>query len=204
MVLPLFELENWFAAAEGRYDLTLGHSDCEPLAVADLLASGDWEAFRSLKLPYGCIEGDPELRRLVAGQYETVAPDDVAIFNGPSEAVYTFMRAMLKPSDEVVVMTPLFHPLHAIARSIGCTVRPWPPADEIACTFEVSALEAVCSEATRLIVVNFPHNPTGQMVSESDFRRIAQIASSHHTLLFSDEVFRWLEIPPLRAASGGV
>jgi len=199
MSLPLFELESWFTAAEGKYDLTLSHSDCEPLAIADLLTSAEWEAFRSIGLNYGPSDGYPELRRLVAAQYQSIEPDGVAIFNGPSEAVYSFMRAVLRPGDEVVVMAPLFQPLHSIARSIGCAVTEWRPTDEIACTFDVSALEAVCSEATKLIVVNFPHNPTGQMVSETDFRRIAQIARSHHALLFSDEVFRWLEIPPLRA-----
>jgi aspartate/methionine/tyrosine aminotransferase len=48
--------------------------------------------------------------------------------------------------------------------------------DEIGCTCDVSALEGVCSDATKLIIVNFPRNPTGQMVSETAFRRIAQIA----------------------------
>lgn len=196
MSLPLFELENWFVAAEGKYDITLSHSDCEPRQIADLLTNEEWEEFRAIKLPYGPTDGYPDLRRLVAAQYESVEPGDVAIFNGPSEAVYTFMRAVLQPSDEVVVMAPLFHPLHAIARSMGCTVKQWRPTDEIDCTFDVSALEAACSEATKLIVVNFPHNPTGQMVSELDFRRIAR---SHNALLFSDKVFRWLEIPPLRA-----
>lgn len=87
MSLPLFELENWFSAAEGKCDLTLSHSDCEPLTIAGLLTSAEWEAFRSIRLNYGPSDGYPELRRLVAAQYQSIEPHDVTIFNGPSEVL---------------------------------------------------------------------------------------------------------------------
>ena len=112
------------------------------------------------------------------------------------KAIYSFMQARLEPGDQIVVSSPLFHPLHAIARHRGCKIREWRATDELSCSFDVSDLASICDEKTKLVVLNFPHNPTGQTVSESDFLRIVEIAKSVDAMLFSDEAFRLLELPP--------
>ena len=198
MTLPLFDLNEWFATAEGRFDFSLSHSGCQPQTVADLLDDGDWKSFADVSLSYGAFEGLAELRQAIADQYDSVEPSHVITFNGPSEAIYTFMRAILKPHDTVVVQSPLFRTLHSIARHIGCAVKEWRPADELSCVFDVSDLAAICDGSTRLIVINFPHNPTGQMISEPELRRIVGIARTVDAMLFSDEVFRLLELAPYR------
>jgi aspartate/methionine/tyrosine aminotransferase len=195
MRFPPFELVDWFAAAEGRFDLSLSHSDCEPLSLSDLFDESDLADFAGLRLGYGTFAGLEQLRNLVAHQYTTIEMNDVLIFSGVSEAIYTFMRTMLNPGDEVVVQSPMFHTLHAIARSIGCKVCEWHPTDETTCSFDVSALLGLCSPRTKLIVFNFPHNPTGQMISESDLRRIIETARRCNAFVFSDEQFRLLELP---------
>ena len=198
MTLPLFDLNEWFAKAEHRFDLSLSHSGCEPQLVADLLDDADWESFRAVSLNYGAIDGLSELRTLIAGQYDSVDPEQVMTFNGPSEVIYTFMRAMLRPEDTVIVQSPMFQTLHSIARHTGCTVREWRATGECSCEFDVSDLAAICDPTTTLIVINFPHNPTGQTVTEADFRRIVDIAEAAGAMLFSDEAFRLLELPPHR------
>ncbi len=92
MRLPPFQLVNWFSSAEGRFDLSLSHSDCEPLSVSDLLDEEELAAFADFSLGYGTFAGLDELRTLVARQYKTIEPDDVLAFSGASEAIYTFMR----------------------------------------------------------------------------------------------------------------
>lgn len=198
MTLPLFHLNEWFARAEGRFDLSLSHSGCEPQRVADLLDEADWKSFADVSLNYGAIDGLFELRTLIAQQYESLEPEHVMTFNGPSEVIYTFMRAMLRSEDTVVVQNPMFQTLHSIARHTGCTVKEWRPTDESGCEFDVSDLAAICDRTTTLIVINFPHNPTGQTVPESEFQRIVDIAEAAGAMLFSDEAFRLLEIPPHR------
>jgi len=196
MTLPLFELDEWFASTEGSFDVSLSHSGCQPLDVGDLLDADDRKALGDVSLAYGAFEGLAELRQLIASQYESIDPGDVVTFNGPSEAIYTFMRATLEPGDRIVVASPLFNSLHAIARHMGCEVKEWRAQDEMACTFDVEDLAAVCDQSTKLIVINFPHNPTGQMISESELQRIVQIAKGAGAMLFSDEAFRLLELPP--------
>src|SRR5262245_35619015 len=190
-----FQLVDWFAAAEGRFDLSLSHSDCEPLPLSELFDPSELVKLADFRLGYGTFAGLEQLRSLVARQYATIDKNDVLIFSGVSEAIYTFMRTMLNPGDEVVVQSPMFHTLHAIARSIGCEVTEWRPTDETVCSFDVSALLELCSKQTKLIVFNFPHNPTGQMISEGDLRRIIDTARQCNAFVFSDEQFRLLEMP---------
>ena len=194
MRFPPFELVDWFAAAEGRFDISLSHSDCEPLNVSDLMDERQLAEFTNTRLGYGQFAGLDELRSLVAEQYETLEQNDVLICNGASEAIYTFMRTNLSAGDEIVAASPVFHTLHAIARSMDCTVRDW-RWDEATCAFDVSALESLCSAQTKLIVFNFPHNPSGQTITESDLRRIVEIARWHDANILSDEQFRQLELP---------
>jgi aspartate/methionine/tyrosine aminotransferase len=161
-----------------------------------LLFEEELKDFGRVRLGYGPFAGLEELRTLVAQEYQTLVPKDVLIFGGASEAIYTFMRTMLGPGDEVVVQSPMFQPLHAVARAIGCRLFEWRPADELACRFDVSSLSPLCSERTRLFVFNFPHNPSGQMISESELQCIVEAARRSNAYIFSDEQFRLLELPP--------
>lgn len=189
-------IHEWFADAEGRFDVSLSHSACQPLSVNELLSDADFESLRSLSLDYGAFEGLAELRTLIADSYVNMDPSRVLTFNGPGEAIYTFMRAMLKPGDEVVVPSPVFSSLQGIARQIGCRIVEWRAADQVTCSFDVNDLAAVCTASTRLIVINFPHNPSGQMLTEAELQQVVDVAESVDAILFSDEAFRGLEIPP--------
>ena len=195
MQLPPFPLVDWFAAAEGRFDLSLSHSDCEPLAVSDLLDEDELAELASFRLGYGTFAGLEELRNIVARQYQTIDKDDVLVFSGASEAIYTFMRTMLEPGDEVVVQSPLFNTLHGVARTLGCRITEWRPTNELTCSFDASALTKLCTERTKLIVFNFPHNPSGAMISEDELRLIIETAHRCDAFVFSDEQFRLLEMP---------
>ena len=197
MTLTPFELVNWFSAAEGRFDISLSHSDCEPLAVSDLLDAQELTKFTCFDLGYGSFMGLEDLRNEVAQQYTTVTPQNVLIFSGASEAIYTFMRTMLNPGEEVIVQTPIFHSLYGVAQSIGCKMVEWRPADDMTCSYDVSSLLALCNKETKLVVFNFPHNPTGQMISESDLQSVVEMARHWDTFLLSDEQFRLLEMPSI-------
>lgn len=195
MPLPSFPLVKWFAAAEGRFDISLSHSDCEPLQVSDLLDGAELQSFAGFGLGYGSFAGSDDLRNLVAEQYKTIGSDDVLVFSGASEAIYSFMRSTLSPGDEVIVQNPIFGSLKATAQGIGCKIVDWHARDEMTNAFDPSTLVELCSSRTKLIVFNFPHNPSGQMISESDLQLICDAARQSDAFVFSDEQFRLLELP---------
>ena len=82
----------------------------------------------------------------------------------------TFMRANLDPGDEVVVQSPVFNSLRGVAQGIGCRIVEWRASNELTCEFDVKVLDKLCSKQTKLIVFNFPHNPSGQMISKSELQ----------------------------------
>ncbi|MEZ6087688.1 MAG: hypothetical protein R3C05_06620 [Pirellulaceae bacterium] len=75
MELPSFPLVNWFAAAEGRFDISLSHTDCEPLSVDDVLDEEEWRTLAHYPLAYGTFTGLEELRQVVADHGVGVSSD---------------------------------------------------------------------------------------------------------------------------------
>jgi hypothetical protein len=72
MTLPLFELDEWFASTEGRFDISLSHSGCQPLSLGELLNEGDLKLLTEVNLAYGAFDGLAERRQSIAEQYDSI------------------------------------------------------------------------------------------------------------------------------------
>lgn len=198
--IPPFALERFFARWEFVAPYLMCASDIEGYAMRDVLALADDETRRlwdGLTLGYTETAGHPLLREAVAGLYATVSPDDVLMFAGAEEAIYIAMRALLRPGDHVVVTWPGYQSLYEVARSLGAEVTLWPLLpDAGGWRVDVAALRAAMRPATRLIVTNFPHNPTGALPTAAEWQAIVDVARDAGCYLFSDEVYRLLEYDP--------
>jgi aspartate/methionine/tyrosine aminotransferase len=114
----------------------------------------------------------------------------------PEEGIFVAMNAILEPGDNVICTFPGYQSLYQIAESIGCTVTKWMPQEEKGWEFDVDFLRHSITPQTKLIVVNFPHNPTGYIPSKEQYNEIINIAKEHGVYLFSDEMYRFLEYDP--------
>jgi aspartate/methionine/tyrosine aminotransferase len=108
-------------------------------------------------------------------------------FAGAEEAVYLCMHALLRAGDHAVVVVPAYQSLHAVARSIGASVT-LVPLNARDWSLDVDAVAAAMRPNTRVVVINFPHNPTGAHLDHEQFARLLAIAELHGAHLFSDEV----------------
>ncbi len=198
MEIEPFALERFFAEHEFRARRLLCASDCEPLAVGDLLAlePGAAEAFARLRLGYTETAGDPGLRGAIASLYEGIGADDVLVFSGAEEAIFVFMNAVLAAGDGVVVHSPCYQSLASVARAAGCRVTRWPAVAERGWALDPGDLAALAGPATRAVVVNFPHNPTGYLPERERFGAIVDFVRARGLVLFCDEVYRFLEYDP--------
>jgi len=205
--LPPFRLERFFA----RYEFAVPHllcaSDCEPLTLAELLALADDETragWEQLSLGYTESQGHPLLRQAIAALYPGLGADDVLVL-APEEGIFIAMNALLEAGDQVVVTWPGYQSLYAVAEAIGCTVRRWLPHEETAWRYDLDDLAALLTPTTRLLVVNFPHNPTGALPTPDEWTRLQTLATERGVRLFSDEMYRFLEHrgPPLPSACEG-
>jgi aspartate/methionine/tyrosine aminotransferase len=191
-----FKLERYFARYEFAARYQLSASDCETLAVAELLELAD-EASRALwhdlRLGYTESQGHPLLREEISGLYTQVSSDRVLVA-APEEAVFLLMHALLDPGDTIVVTTPAYQSLHEVARSLGCRVVPWPlDLTSAGWSLDLNRL-AHCLPGARLLVLNFPHNPTGFLPREHELTAIVELARAHGIWVFSDEMYRLLEL----------
>ena len=105
MQIPAFKLERYFAKYEFNVDYVLCASDCESLAIQDLLAlePNAAERFHQHWLGYTESLGSPSLRREICSLYRDVLPDQVLVHTGAEEAIFLFMHAVLKAKDHVIV-----------------------------------------------------------------------------------------------------
>ena len=200
MQLPPFELERYFARHEFSARYLLSSSDCEALTLEELLGMADEEGRRlwaTLKLGYTESAGHPRLRALISGQYEGLAPEDVLVAT-PEEGIFLALQTLLKPDDHVVCTFPGYQSLYAIPRALGCRVALWEPEASNGWRFDLDRLAGLLRPDTRLVVVNFPHNPTGAVLPPEGFTDLTDLLRQRGIPLFSDEMYRHLEFDPGR------
>ncbi len=195
MKIKDFLLERFFAKYEFEIPYLLCASDCEAFSIEEILQleKGAEERFKALKLGYTDSQGSPELREAIATQYKIISEKDVLAFSGAEEGIFAFMNVLLDPGDHIIVQFPAYQSLFEIAEAIGCQVTKWPMDPKNNWNLDLNILKSAIRENTKAIVVNFPHNPTGSLISSRDFLKIVNIAREYGLYLFSDEVYRFLE-----------
>jgi aspartate/methionine/tyrosine aminotransferase len=198
MELAPFKLERYFAQYEFNVKYLLCSSDCESVSVGDLLGfePGAEEGFKNLRLGYTESSGAPTLRNEISKIYTSVQPEQVLVHSGAEEAIFLFMHAVLQPGDHLIVHWPCYQSLIEVARSIGCEVTRWEARRETKWMPDLDELKRSLRSNTRAIIVNTPHNPTGTLMTKTDFEALNALSQQNQIILFSDEVYRELEYNP--------
>ncbi len=198
MNLPPFKLERYFAKYEFSVEFLLCSSDCEAMSIAELLAleDGAAEKFQRVWLGYAESQGSPALRREICKIYQTMQPEDILVHSGAEEAIFLFMHAALQPGDHVIVHAPRYQSLGDAAKSVGCEVSDWQAREGNGWALDLDELRRLLRPATKAVIVNSPHNPTGWLMPRADFDSLNQFAREHGLLLFFDEVYRESEYDP--------
>lgn len=196
MKIAPFALEQYFAKYEFTARYLLSSSDCESLSMSEILVLADdqcTQLWNELELTYTETLGHPLLREAISGLYGGIGPDDVVV-SAPEEGIFLLTHALLKAGDHVVCTFPGYQSLYEVARSIGCEVSTWNAEEGETWRFDVSRLEELLTDQTKLIVINFPHNPTGYVPPREDFERIVQLARERGAYLLCDEMYRFLDL----------
>lgn len=196
MKIQPFATEQYFARYEFSTPHLLSVSDCETITIGELLqmAGVSHEEMGQVLLGYTESQGNPVLRQAVANTYDKVSAEQIVILTSPVEGIYLTLQAMLEPEDEVIVLVPAYDALINVAEHVCRHVHRW----EIVPTatgweLDLEALAELINPSTKLIVVNFPHNPTGYLPTRSQFEALIQLARKEGVWLFYDEMYRGLE-----------
>ena len=114
----------------------------------------------------------------------------------PEEGIYIALNSILQAGDHVICTFPGYQSLYEVAQGLGCQVTRWEPEEQHGWRFDPDFLEKNIRPNTRLVIVNFPHNPTGSYPSIEDYQKIVDLARKNDLYLFSDEMYRFLEYDP--------
>jgi aspartate/methionine/tyrosine aminotransferase len=195
-----FTIEVYFSKWEFAAKYNLTGSDAENMQLAELLSLAspeDRAAFERVALGYTETFGAPALRAEIARTYDTVGPEHLLCFAGAEEAIYAAMHVLLDAADHAIVITPNYQSAETVPLSI-CEVTGVPLDVERDWDLDIDLLRAAVRPNTRLISINFPHNPTGKILPRATFDAIVSLCRGRGIWLFSDEVYRLMERDPDR------
>jgi aspartate/methionine/tyrosine aminotransferase len=201
MELPPFLIERMFAQHEFTARVNLTGSDTEALSLNELwqIAPERTRAwYESLTLGYTESPGHPELRDLAAQASGLASGSAVQVFAGATEAVFVLLNAVLKAGDHVIVIGPTYQLLVDVPRAIGAVVTEVRLRRENGWELDISEIKNGLRPNTRLIVANFPHNPTGALPGRALFEELLNLVDGTDTFLLSDEIYRGIQIDPQR------
>lgn len=198
MRLEPFALERFFAKHEFSVRLNLAASEVEGLAIGDLLAMADADTaqrWRELTLGYTESAGLPALRMEIAA-LDGLSADEILVCSGAEEAIFLVLNSLLTDGDHAVVVWPAYQSLHSVARATGASVTLVELRHDAGWRLDLAELQAALRPTTRVVVVNFPHNPTGAHVSAAELAALVALCEARGITLLSDEVYRFLEHDP--------
>ena len=200
MKLKPFRLERYFAEYEFTAPYLLCCSDCESLSLKDLLSFEEnaQEEFESLWLGYTESQGNPELRTQIASLYKDISPEQILVHTGAEEAIFNFMNCVVDPGDQVVVHAPYYQSLGEVARASGAEVTEWKGNPANGWELDLQFIKEELPDRTKLVVVNFPHNPTGFLPKVEFIEELSRLSDERGFIVLSDEVYRGLEYDPER------
>ena len=143
--------------------------------------------------------GIPELRNAIAEHraacYGLVHDPDteVLVTVGATEAISAALLALVGQGDEVLLIEPYYDSYPAAVALAGATRRCVPlVADGDRFTLDVDALASAITPATKALLLNSPHNPTGTVLRRCELEALAALAVEHDLLVITDEVYEHL------------
>jgi len=143
---------------------------------------------------YGPAAGLPELRQAVAEDSTArrgvkATPEMVVVTPGGKPIMFYLILALVDPGDEVLYPNPGFPIYESMIRYIGGVPVPVRLLEEKKFELDVDQLVSRVGPKTRLIILNYPHNPTGGTIPESGLRAIASAAAKYGVPVLSDEIY---------------
>lgn len=181
------------AEREGKkiYHLNIGQPDLPtPQAFYDTIRD-----FSTKTLAYEASPGMPVLIDAVRKYYRSLdvelAPEDVLITTGGSEALLLTCLSILDPYTEVIIPEPYYPNYTTFVHAAGGVIRALPTNPWEGYRYaKRERIESLITKNTRAILITNPGNPTGVVLDEQEMRMIADIAKEHNLFLICDEVYR--------------
>ncbi|QCB45456.1 pyridoxal phosphate-dependent aminotransferase [Hydrogenophaga sp. PAMC20947] len=187
----IFSVMSALAADTGAVNLGQGFPDfdCDPVLVDAVTA-----AMQAGHNQYPPMPGVPALRQAMADKMLALygltcdPATDITVTAGATQAILTAILAVVHPGDEVIVLEPCYDSyVPNIELAGGVVVRV--PLTPGSFRPDFGAIGAAITPRTRALIINSPHNPSGQVWSEPDMLALQDLLQPTNIVLISDEVY---------------
>ena len=171
--------------------MEIGQPDFEtPAHIKDAAVA----ALREGKTKYVAPLGIPELRQAIANYVSTTrgaaaAPEQVVVAPSGKTAMLMALGAVVNPGDEVIYPDPGFPSYRNIITFFGGIPRPLPLREENGFRFDIRDLERLLSPKTKMVILNFPSNPTGAVMEKESVAAVEKLLRTHDCFILSDEIY---------------
>lgn len=191
MKLPPALLEEWMRKYYFEVELDVGSSGVEDFSMRELrrLLGITAEDFDRVVFHDSQTLGGDGLRRAIADRWTGGDASRVMATHGSSEANFLLMHALLSPGDEVVVLDPVYPQLAEIAASLGCALKRWRLRPEDGFAPDLQEAARLIGPRTRMVVANFPHNPTGATLTVDGQAELIALCARAGAYLVWDAAF---------------
>jgi aspartate/methionine/tyrosine aminotransferase len=199
--MNLFRLEEYLTQYEFSAPYLLCCSDAESFSMQEIVALGsndDQQLWQKLRLSYTETFGHPILRETIAkALYPNLLAENILCFAGAEEGIFASLYTLLNESDHAIVITPCYQSLLEIPLLKGATVTQIELKEEQQWRINIDEIKRAITKNTKCVVMNFPHNPSGQIISQEDQSALVRLCDGHGIWLFADEVYRLLGKPKM-------
>jgi aspartate aminotransferase len=190
---PIRKLVPFADAAKARgtqvYHLNIGQPDIETPAVMRQALT----EYSETVIAYGPSGGDQAFRDFLIEYYASLdvelAPNNLIVTTGGSEAVFFAFAACLDVGDEILVPDPMYANYLGYGTILGCPIKPIPTRVEDGYHLPVD-IEAHITPKTKAILLCNPANPTGAVYTDAEMDAISAVCLRHDLFLIADEVYR--------------
>lgn len=165
--------------------MEVGEPDYPPPTIVERALA---ESFRLKQYHYTDTRGIQKLRNAI-GRKEGVSEDNVIVTPGGRFAVFSAITSLLKAGQELIAIEPMWPAYKECADFIGAKTSILKTTLESKWTPDTKMLEEMISSSTKMIVLNYPNNPTGKILDNQTMRKIISIAKDNGVYLLSDEVY---------------
>lgn len=152
------------------------------------------EAYEKGFVRYGPALGMPQLRTALA-QYASkkfgsdVKQENILVSPGGRFSVFLAISTLLSPGDEIIIIEPAWPAYRDCATNAGVKVRIIATTLENSWNPSVSEIEQTINSNTKMIILNYPNNPTGKVISPKLQDQIIALAQKHDLYVLSDEIY---------------
>jgi len=158
----------------------------------DYIVEAAYRAMKDGYTHYPPVQGDPQLREAIAAYQSSVSgvpvsAAEVLVTGGGTGAIAAAMMALLDDGDEVLILDPCYSLYPDVARVVGAKVVSVPLTSDFG--VDVEAVRDAVTPRTRMLVLNYPSNPTGRLLKSDEMEGLAAIAVKHDIVVLSDEVY---------------